>query len=169
MKLVELKNVTQSRLTITQVRGFSLDPGESTKVHPATVTHPAVARYLPPKGKGLELITKDATAKVEPAAPALPPTPAPTVTPLEDEPTAVEEETVEETTPEPEETVEEVAGKGLRDMYIDAPGITEGNVDGVLSAFPTLEELSEASKDALVDTGVDASYVKRVRKWAREQ
>ena len=164
MKFPALKNVTNKRITITQVRGLGFEPGEIKKVHPATASHPAVSRLI---GNGLTLVAGE-VQKVEPKAPAKPqtqpaePTPEPVVEPNAD------------TTPEPEETVTPdptpvVEDDGdLRDKYISAPGITDANVDAVLEAYPTMDALKEATKDALLDCGISKNQTKRLLAWIAE-
>ena len=168
MKLVELKNVSQQRITVTQVRGFRLNPGESMKVTPATAKHPAVAQYIPPRGNGLEMVTADTSEKVEPIAPAPAPAPAPVVEPpVVEEPIAPVEE--DEVTQPEEEAEDEVVEDSLREVFIDGPGISEKNVDAVLEMYSSVEELANASKDDLKDLGIAASYVNRLIDWAQEQ
>lgn len=161
MRLVEIKNVSGEHINIAQVRGLSLGPGETTKVHPATVKHPAVARYI---GRGLELVepkTGD-VAKEEPKAPE-PPAPEPPKAPSPPpEPIATEEEKVEE-------VKEDTASGSLRETFVStAPGITESNVDAVMEAFPSIEALAAADKSALIDAGVSSAFAKRLIAWASE-
>jgi hypothetical protein len=190
MKFVEIKNVSKDCITVSQIRGFRLAPGESMKVHPATAAHPAVRRYLPPQGSSLELVTPGvSTAEVEPIAPAIPQESA------QEAPVAVVEEAVVETvTVEPatvaaeviedaaapaeempaaeeaqEEPAPEMAGKTLRETFIEGPGVTESNVDALCEAFASVEALSEASKDALLDLGLSSSASKKLISWAKNQ
>ena len=162
MKLVKVTNVSDRRINVSQVRGLALDPGESTKVRPETVKHPAVARYI---GRGLELDEQtDDVTKAEPTAPAAPvrrrpkPPAAPPV-----EPKAKEEEETEE-----EDDEDEEASGDLRETFVSAPGITESNVDDVMAAFPTIEALADADKDALAEAGISSAYTGRLLKWAAE-
>jgi hypothetical protein len=176
MKMVELKNVGDSRISVRQVRGFALDPGDSKKVPPATAAHPAVKRYI---GRGLELV---GASKEEPKAPAPPVTEPPQTpdsdtepTPDSDEETGADEETEDDSNEETEEDstdeepVDETAGIDLREDYLSAPGVTEANVDGLLERYPTLETLAVATKETLCDLGVAKSYTNRLVSWASEQ
>lgn len=149
MKLQEVKNVSAQRIRITQVRGFALNPGQSTKVHPATVKHPAVARYLPPKGRGLELVPHDSVEqKAEPIAPDPSLTPEVPVTPAPAEPTAggqdnqdVAPEVTEVSEPGegPEETpVEETPEASAETTEEKTPEVPEATVEA--AAGKTLRE-----------------------------
>ena len=163
MKLVELRNVTASRIVIKPVRGFVVDAGKSIKVHPATVKHPTVASYI--RQKSLVVVETVATVAAPPPPPPAPPKPA------EPKPPVVEEKEVPKI-PEPvveEKKAEEPAEKDLKDLYLAAPGITEENLEVILEKFPTIEKLAEASKSDLVDCGISRTYVARLRQWAKEQ
>ncbi len=165
MKLVELENYSEKRIGITQV-GLRLNPGQTRRVHPAVVAHPAVVPYM---GNGLRVVPDEtAETKVEPIAPAVPAapaTPAPATPPAEDPP--AEDPPAEETGAESgEEDGEQGDGPTLRDAYVEAPGITDANVDDIMSAFPTFEELASASKDDLLSLGVAKSYAKKLLEWA---
>lgn len=160
MKLVPVKNVSGARLAITAVRGLVFAPGEVKKVNPATVSHPAVSRYI---GRGLELVEAESTEEpkapkpskvVEPETP-----PAPVVT----EPTT-EPDADASADDEPEET-----GVDLKELYVSAPGITEKNVEDILALFPSLEELKDADKDDLIAAGVSKSYAKKLCEWVADQ
>ena len=176
MKFTELQNYTDGRIAITQVRGLVFSPGEIKKVHPNTVKHPAVRVYI---DNGLRVVTEGAAPTQEPKAPvqttpAPVDPPAPEVSdPSEDAAPAAPEDTAPDAAPEAGDdsaTQSNDASSGdLRDLYVSAPGITESNVDAVLEAFPTVETLKEASKNALVDCGVSKNQAKRVLSWAAEQ
>jgi len=162
MKLVQLKNKTEKRISIMQV-GLRLNPGQIGRVHPSTVSHPAVAPYV---GKGLEVISeKTAETKVEPIAPAVPIDP-PEVPEVPEVPETPE-------TPEiPAEVKEDdvsTDGESLRDAFVEAPGITDDNVDSVMSVFTTFEELAAASKGDLTELGVAKSYAKKLLDYAARQ
>ncbi len=159
MKLVPVKNVSGNRLAITQVRGLVFSPGEVKMVHPATVSHPAVSRYI---GRGLELVEAESTE--EPKAPK------PSKVVKKETPPApvVAEPTPEPVADAPEDPPEE-SGVDLRELYVSAPGITDRNVDDILELFPTLEELKDASKYDLTAAGVSKSYAKKLREWASDQ
>ncbi len=161
MKMVELKNVSIARISVAQVRGLALNCGETVKVTPATLMHPAVDKYVKSGAfKVMGNIDKDVT-KEEPKAPAPPKPVAPTPAPTVSEPEATAEEA-----PQADEVTDEATGMNLRETYVSAPGITDSNVDAVLEAFPTQKELATASTDALVEAGVSKSYTKKLRKWA---
>lgn len=54
-----------------------------------------------------------------------------------------------------------------RDEIVDTfPGITEKNVDGILSSFKTLEELAGASNASLRQAGIQPNFFDRVRRAA---
>jgi len=159
MKLVSLKNVSGNRLAITQVRGLIFAPGETKKVNPATVSHPAVSRYI---GRGLELV--EAESKEEPKAPAPSKVEEPETPPAPE----VTEPTTEPGADASEDPPEE-SGEDLRELYVSAPGITEKNVDDILTLFPTLDDLKEADKSDLIAAGVSKSYAKKLCDWASDQ
>ena len=159
MKLVLLKNVSGNRLAITQVRGLIFAPGEVKKVDPVTVKHPAVSRYI---GRGLELV--EAESKEEPKAPAPSKVTTPDTTPASTAPEPTTEPDVDDSDDSSEES-----GEDLRELYISAPGITEKNVDDLLTLFPTLDDLKEADKSDLIDAGVAKSYAQKLCDWADDQ
>jgi len=170
MKLVELRNTTNSRIVVPQVRGLVVDAGQSVKVHPATVSHPAVARYI--KQHALAVVTADAAdVAPPPKTPSKPvePKPKAVANPKEEskapEPPAV----VEEPGVEEEKKADEPVGSDTKDLYLAAPGITEENLEDVLAKFPTPKHVAEASKSELVDCGIARTFVSRLRSWAKEQ
>jgi len=164
MKMVELKNVGNSRISIRQVRGLALDPGESKKVPPATAAHPAVKRYI---GRGLELVGAPKAEPKAPAPPASKPSPVPPkVTEPKPEP-KVEPETGESEAPDDEG--ENATVGDLRESFLSAPGITEANVDEILDIYPSMEALADASKEDLCDLGVSKSYANRLISWANDK
>jgi predicted nucleic acid-binding Zn-ribbon protein len=81
--------------------------------------------------------------------------------PIEEAP-AVEETVVSTEAPEPN-------AESLRGIYLEAPGVTEVNVDLILKAFPTVADLANASKEDLVGLGVSKNQAKRVVTWAKTQ
>jgi hypothetical protein len=159
MKLVPVKNVSGKRLAITAVRGLVFSPGEVKKVNPATVSHPAVSRYI---GRGLELVEAESTEEPKAPKPSKVVEPETTTAPEVTEPTT--EPDADASDDEPEET-----GVDLRELYVSAPGITEKNVEDILALFPTLEELRDADKDDLIAAGVSKAYVKKLSAWASDQ
>jgi len=188
MKLVELKNCTDKRISIMQV-GLRLNPGQTTRVAPSTVSHPAVSPYV---GKGLnivpgkskEVVVSDSEKKVEPIAPAAEPKveelkvvePPKVEEPKVEEPKVEEPPKVVETpvnpaeeTPAAEPEVNEADGKSLRAAFVEAPGITDENVDKIMGAYPTIEELAKASKADLVELGMSKSHAKKLRDWANQE
>lgn len=172
MKMSDLRNDTGARLSIPQIRGLVFEPGETKKVHPATVLHPAVSRRI---GKGLTLV-EPTQMKVEPSisAPVLSVPIIPEVPKLVAEPEPVIQaplpaEPEPEPKVEPPKVVEETVGKSLRETYLLAPGVTEVNVDALLEACPTLEKLANANREKLCDLGVSVSYTKRLKTWANTQ
>jgi len=170
MKLVELKNCTDKRISIMQV-GLRLNPGQTTRVPPSTVSHPAVSPYV---GKGLNLVPSEtAETKVEPIAPTAPVAfqkvvETPKIVEVPKAPVAEEvPEVTEVSAPTKTETLE-TDGTSLRDAFVEAPGITDDNVDSIMSVYPTIEELSRASRADLVELGVSKSYAKKLREWANQ-
>ena len=162
MKLVEHKNCTEKRINIMQV-GLRLNPGQTRRVHPSMVTHPAVSPYV---GKGLNIVPDNtAKTKVEPIAPVASPEPpaAPVVAEVPETPEAPK--AVEETPKEEEET----DGTTLRDAFVEAPGVTDDNVDAVMSVFSSFKELAAASKGDLTELGVAKSYAKKLLDYAAKQ
>ena len=154
MKLIEIQNCSDSRINITQV-GLRLNPGQTTRVHPSLVEHPAVSPYM---GNGLEEVPETSKTKEEPIAPVKEtPTPPPTpdLTEDEDDEDEEEEEETDETT--------------LRDAFIEAPGITDANVDDIMGVYPTFEDLADATKEDLIELGVAKSYAKKLLDWIAEQ
>lgn len=161
MKLVELTNVSQQRISIAQVRGLNLDPGASTKVSPETVKHPAVKRYL---DAGLLVSTEGTHTKVEPTAPA------PSLPVVSPAPVIPAEPSAEEKQVEPVETKDKVMdGKDLRKLYMTAPGMSEAVVDAMVDQFPTPSLLAQASKTVLTDLGIPKNLQAKLKFWAQEQ
>ena len=163
MKLVRLKNVSGERINIAHVHGLALGPGETTKVHPATVKHPAVARYI---GRGLELVEQtDSVTKEEPKAPVTPKIEPPKVISKPVEPIADKEEKTEGSS-EPETKI--LVTGSLRETLVSAPGITESNIDSVLEKFPTQEALANASRTDLADAGVNPAAARKLIAWVNK-
>jgi hypothetical protein len=170
MKFVEVRNDSGKQLSIPAIRGLSFLPGEVKKVTPATVKHPAVSSHI---GRGLTLVTSSQgeepkapipTAAVPAAKPVAAPAPVPAAVPAA--PAA-------EPTPAPEppvmESQKETAGN-LQEAYLAAPGISEENVQAILSAFPTLEALANAPVSAVQDaSGLSKSACRRLQTWAASQ
>lgn len=162
MKLLKLTNDSNKRLNFP-IRGpdgkrLTFEVGETRFVSPATVQHPTVSPYI---GKGLTLAGQEMPKKKE-----LPPVAPPMETKVA--PTSENEPSTEEPLSEPEEPADNAADE-LRDLYVEAPGITESNVDAVLDYFPTPRSLAEATEDDLLELGVSRTYVKRIKKWAKAQ
>ena len=168
MKFVELTNVSPEGLRITQVRLY-FNPGETKKVHPATVKHPSVQQYIGSK------LSTDTKQKAEPIAPDTQPAPEPAPEPVPEDiqpsEVPVEEPVAEPATETEEAPVDTEAGESgnLRELYISAPGITEENVEAVLAAFPSVADLAGTTKKALQDCGVSKNSAKRVLEWAKAQ
>lgn len=162
MKLVPLTNESAKRISIMQV-GLRLNPGQTKRVHPSVLDHPAVSPYL---GKGLKATrTENVETKAEPIAPDVPPVIPPSTS--DETETLDETENSDETENEDDDT--ETAGETLRTAYVEAPGVTDANVDAVMGAFPTFQELAAASKDDLVEVGVAKSYAKKLLDYAAQQ
>ena len=67
------------------------------------------------------------------------------------------------------ESQKETAGN-LQEAYLAAPGISEENVQAILSAFPTLEALANAHVSAVQDaSGLSKSAARRLQTWAASQ
>jgi hypothetical protein len=154
MKSVPVKNHAKAKIV---VRAILDDDGlplqfPADKVTPTLekhLEHPALKRYFE---NGLLALEGEKPAKKKAAqapAPKKPETPPP---PPPEDP--------------PEEDPDEEEEDELRELYLDAPGITESNVDAVLEKYPTLDELISADEDDLLDCGVSKSFVKRVLEWA---
>jgi hypothetical protein len=167
MKFVEVRNDSGKQLSIPAIRGLSFLPGEVKKVTPATVKHPAVSSHI---GRGLTLVTS--SQGEEPKAP-IPTAAVPVAKPAVVAPAAVPAAPVAEPKPAPEppvvESQKETAGN-LQEAYLAAPGISEENVQAILSAFPTLEALANAPVSAVQDaSGLSKSACRRLQTWAASQ
>ena len=169
MRFVELRNTTSSRIIISQVRGFVVDAGQTITVHPATVSHPAVARYM--KQRTLVEVSADAAdVAPPPKAPSKPVEPKPKVVEKKEELEAPEPPAVvEEPGVEKEQKADEPAvAPSMKDLYLAAPGVTEENLESVMEKFPTPNHITMASKSELVDCGISRTFVSRLRSWAKE-
>lgn len=171
MKLVELKNCTDKRISIMQV-GLRLNPGQTVRVPPSTVLHPAVSPYV---GKGLNLVPSEtAETKVEPIAPTAPVAfqkvaETPKIVEVPVAPVAAETPKVAEETLPMETETPETDGTSLRDAFVEAPGITDENVDSIMSVYPTIKKLAQASRADLVELGFTKSSAKKLRDWANQE
>ena len=161
MKRVPLKNITSERLLFPDIRNFDFDIEEVKRVLPAMLEHPSVKRRM---GTALKVVSEQAEEEapkvVKPTAPESPPSKPAVAPPPADEPTAAVEE------PAGSEPEDETAGESLREAFLAGPGITDSNVDAIMDKYPTLEELSGASKSDLVELGVAKSFAKKLRYWA---
>lgn len=195
MKLVPLTNISGAKLRIVEAR-LVFEPGQTKKVHPATVQHPAVQKYI---GGLLKQGTQETIAKAEPKAPVAPPAAPLVVNPQVSQPNAGnEEETplVDETTVDDTEVIKvpvenevpvedevpvdedenvndndsavEESGN-LREVFLSAPGITDKNIETVLETFDSIELLAAAEEDDLTSCGISKGYVKRVIDWAESE
>ncbi len=174
MKLSALRNASNKRINVLQIRGLKFEPGEVRRVPSALVSHPAIAKLV----KSNILTVVERSPKGEPkgapvVAPIVPPVAEsettdiqPSAEEVEEEPVSTVEET-EEVTEDPE--VIEDDSNTLRTLYIAAPGITEGNVDGILEAYPNVEKLKEATKSDLLRLKVSKNQCKRLLSWISEQ
>jgi len=171
MKLVELRNTTGSRIVVPQVRGMVVDAGQVVKVHPATVSHPAVARYIKKRALvPVEPEIKAADVAPPPKAPSKPVEPMPKAVEKKEEPKVPEPPAVvEEPGVEEEKKADEPAGPDMKALYLAAPGITEENIEAVFAKFPTPKHIAMASKSDLVDCGIARTFISRLRTWAGEQ
>ena len=162
MKTIPVINEAKAKIVVRAIlddNGIPLQfpAGVATPVLEKHLENPALKRYLRP---GLLVAqtggaTPKAAPKPEPKKPEPKPEPKPEsaiALPSEDTKSWVMEDEKEE--------------EDLRDFYLDAPGITEKNVEAVLKAFPTLDDLAEADEDTLIDCGVSKSFVGRVLEWA---
>jgi hypothetical protein len=163
MKFVEVRNDSGKQLSIPAIRGLSFLPGEVKKVTPATVKHPAVSQYI---GRGLTLVTS--SQGEEPKAP-IPTAAAPAAKPAV-APAAKPAAPAAEPTPAPKpptmESQKETAGN-LQEAYLAAPGISEENVQAILSAFPTFAALATAPvSEVQAASGLSKSACRRLQTWA---
>lgn len=172
MKLVELENVSEKRISIMQV-SLRMNPGQKKRVHPTIAEHPSVVPYV---GNGLKVNTDEDTVetRVEPIAPVASIEPVKPILDILDVPAETPE------TPEivvaPEEPKEEAVqveketdGTSLRIAFVEAPGVTDANVDDIMGVFSSFAELADASKDDLVELGVAKSYAKKLLEFAANQ
>jgi hypothetical protein len=166
MKFVEVRNDSGKQLSIPAIRGLSFLPGEVKKVTPATVKHPAVSQYI---GRGLTLVTS--SQGEEPKAP-IPTAAAPAAKPAEvpvAKPAAPAAEPTPASEPPTMESQKETAGN-LQEAYLAAPGISEENVQAILSAFPTFKDLADAPVSAVQEaSGLSKSACRRLQTWAASQ
>lgn len=176
MKYAKLTNVSSARRAYSGLRDGSgrplaLDPKETKGVHPAVVSNPYVKADIEAgvlvvamPGEEAAPVVKKAVApapepkKVEAPPVIIPPVITPPVPPAEEEVSESEEE-----------VTEEVDNSALRELFLEAPGITEKNVDAVLDAFTSVQELADAEESDLVAAGVSKSFTGRVLEWAIEQ
>jgi hypothetical protein len=156
MKFIKLTNLSSARRSLSGLRDVSgralvFNPHETKPVHPSVAAHPAVKALI---DKGILTTGTPVKSVIE-----TPVVPKPEAAPVPEK----EEE------PEAEEVEEEEEDDNLQATYLNAPGITERNVEEVLAKFPTIEALAGASEDELVDAGVRKSFAGRVLEWATEE
>ncbi len=168
MKFIPLINSSDSRISVSQVRGadgrpLSFGVGEVKSVHPNNLNHPALKSYL---GAGLDRVVD--TDDPEPVIPAPAPAPKPTPKAVPAPAPAPPQEDVSEDEDEGEDE-EEDEDEDLTNLYLSAPGITARNVEDILAEFPSVESLVDAEADALVDCGVSKSFTSRLLEWAIDQ
>jgi hypothetical protein len=167
MKFIPIENITKARVVIRTILGedglpLTFAPGEVKDVLESVARHPALQRYI---GRALKappmtpkVVAPSPKAVIPPPVVAPPPkvvVPPPVVEPIVEEP-VVEEET----------SKEDDSNEDNRDLYLEAPGITEKNVDAILEVYPSLADLAVAEDDALLDCGVSKSFITRVLEWA---
>jgi hypothetical protein len=155
MKYVNLTNTGTSRLDfpgLTDGSGKPLvfEPGATKAVHPRVALHPVL--------RGLKVETGEPVKEAKKA-------PVPVAAPV----VVAEPEPAPEPAPESEPEPTPAVVEDLRDLYLSAPGITDGNVDAVLEKYPTLDMLKAATKEDLVDCGISKNASKRIKDWADEQ
>lgn len=162
MNFLKVTNVTGKKLVIPAVRErdgqvLSFQPGECRNMLPATVNHPAVSVYI---GRGLQL--EEASAVEVPKVKVLEPvvSPAPQPAPVFVAP-VVEPEILE---PEIQAAPATPAG-----LFSAAPGVTEENEAAISAAFPTMQDLADASRDSLLDFGLSKNAAKKLTAWAAGQ
>jgi hypothetical protein len=167
MKFVEVRNDSGKQLSIPAIRGLTFLPDEVKKVTPATVKHPAVSQYI---GRGLTLVTS--SQGEEPKAPisvAAVPAAKPAVAAPAAAPAAPAAEPKPVPKPPTMESQKETAGN-LQEAYLAAPGISEENVQALLSALPTFTDLATATVSAVqVASGLSKSACRRLQTWAASQ
>lgn len=163
MTLVEVRNDSGARLAIPAIRGLVFEKDEVKKVSPATVKHPAVSSYI---GRGLTLVTS--SQGEEPKAPipiAAAPAAKPAVAPAA-KPAAPAAEPKPAPKPPTMESQKETAGN-LREAYLAAPGVSDENVDAILTAFPTIKDLADAHVSKVQEvSGLSKSASRRLQTWA---
>lgn len=152
MKYSKLTNLSSARKAYSGLRDGTgrplvLDGGETKPVHPSVVRHPRIQADL--QGK---LLAVDVPGAVTPVAATPSPPPPP-----EDPPK------------EPEKTEPEAPSAELRELFLEAPGITEKNIDAILDAYTSIQELADAEEEDLVSAGVSKSFASRVLEWAVDQ
>ena len=163
MLYVLVKNVSKARLPMpkrgSDGRRLVLEPGEEARFTRLELKNPLIGRFL---GKELKELAeeKPVPPKVEKKAAPAPVKAAPAPAPAPEPEPEPEPEVLAE---DPKEEVD------MRQLYLDAPGITEDNVDAVLKAYPAVNDIAYASKDKLYAKGVSKTYAKRLRDWAKEQ
>jgi hypothetical protein len=159
-------------------RGLTLvtsSQGEEPKAPIPTVTEPpkVVVILEPPK-----------VVEVAPEPPPPPPIVEPEIIPVVAVPeppqaVAVETESPKPVEPEAEpmpvseppvmETPMETAGN-LQEAYLAAPGISEENVEAILTAFPTFAALSSATLSSIQEaSGLSKTASRKLRDWASSQ
>ena len=178
MLYVLVENVSKSRLPLPKRgadgRRLVLEPGDTARFTRKELKNPLIARFLGSSLVEVEEVTPVPPAVKQPVvAPApvvAPPKPEPKPAPApEPEPVVVAEPVVEEE-PAAEEVAEDPKEEvDMRSVYLDAPGITEDNVDNVMKAFPSISDIASSSKDKISSNGVSKAYAKRLRDWASEQ
>lgn len=162
-------------------RGLTLvtsSQGEEPKAPIPTVTEPPKVVVVPEPPKVVVEVAP------EPPPPPPPveviPEPAPVVAvPEPPQAVAVETESPKPVEPEAEpmpvpeppvmETPMETAGN-LQEAYLAAPGISEENVEAILTAFPTFAALSSATLSSIQEaSGLSKTASRKLRDWASSQ
>jgi len=162
VKYVKLENLTDNRLSFSGLRDgegrpLRIEPRQVALVHPRVPDHPKVKGLL---GTLVKVVKSGNEAKVKNKETA----------PIKEKPELNDKEKL----PVKEKTVKEEDEKELteyvpKELYLEAPGITEKNVDSVFGKFSNLKELASAKEKDLVGCGVQKSFAGRVIDWAKEQ
>lgn len=164
MKYVKLVNLTANRLSFSGLRDGN---GRPLRIEPQgfALVHPQVPKHSKVKGLvGTMLKVVEPGKKVEVSAQKAPVKEKPKVK----APVDKKSEEKSEKKPEKSEDDNEDKVQDTSEWYLEAPGITEKNVDAVREKFPTSDDLAAAKERELVDCGVQKSFAGRVIEWAQQ-
>jgi hypothetical protein len=165
MKYVQLENYTEMRIVITALRDLIFEPKTVKYVLPNTATHPAVVPYL---GNGLRVIKRE--GQVITKLDLIEPTMEQTTVSVE---TTTIEPNAEVVSPVETETSVSVTDEDslgdLRRLFLSAPGITDKNVDDILTMYSSIDTLKSATAYELKELGVSKTMTTKLIAWIAEQ